>query len=228
MRPIILMYHSISEDDCGDPYTVTPASFEEQINWLIKNKFEFVSLHEIVSVINQRQLFLKKRYVTLSFDDGYSDFMYNALPILRKHGIPSTLFIVTNKLGCKDDWSSSGAKRRLLTKDEIMHIKSFGDVTIGSHTLNHVDLTALDHPSLQNELIGSRKSLTEFGESFYSFSYPWGKYIEREKRAVREAGYDCAVSTDSYSKIGKKDIYNLGRLTMTCDFDFKKFENIYL
>ena len=228
LRPLILMYHSVSEEGYDDPYTVTPKALEAQIDWLIQNKFEFISLQQVVTLIFQRKFFFRKRYVTLTFDDGYADFLSNAMPILRKHGIPSTLFLVTGKLGCTDEWSQSAVRRRLLNVDELKEIKAIGDVTLGSHTVHHVDLTMLDHQSLQNELISSRELLTDLGETFYPFSYPWGRYTQREKNAVKAAGYDCAVSTEGYHRTGKKDMFSLGRLTITDNVDFKQFENIYL
>jgi len=35
-----------------------------------------------------------ERVFVLSFDDGYSDFVQHALPVIKSHGIPSNLNIV--------------------------------------------------------------------------------------------------------------------------------------
>src|SRR6187401_2370439 len=38
----------------------------------------------------------RRRFVCLTFDDGYRDNLHHALPILRKHGAPFTLYLPTS------------------------------------------------------------------------------------------------------------------------------------
>ncbi|MBQ9021164.1 MAG: polysaccharide deacetylase family protein [Eggerthellaceae bacterium] len=46
-----------------------------------------------------------ERAVSISFDDGYADGYYNALPILEEYGVPATFFVSTARIGSsEEDW----------------------------------------------------------------------------------------------------------------------------
>lgn len=185
-----------------------------QLEFLIRHHFRFISLEQAVHLISRRRALLGRRYATLTFDDGYADFLDHVMPLLTKYDIPCALFIVTDRLGGTDDWSQFTFKRRLLTRDELRVIRSLGNVCLGSHAAHHVDLTNLDQRTLELELSASLRVLADLGQHFFALSYPWGKYTIREKRAAVAAGYHCAVSTDPYYRTSTADTYNLGRLTV--------------
>ncbi len=46
------------------------------------------------------------RYVAITLDDGHVSFLENVLPELEKRNIPSTLFVVSAKLGESPDWAN--------------------------------------------------------------------------------------------------------------------------
>ena len=97
---VILMYHRVlpkQELDTSDPNNLLCVSlerFEEQIAYLKKH-------HSIIS-INQlpERLYTPSNETSLviTFDDGYRDNLQHALPILRKYGVPVTIFVVTRYL----------------------------------------------------------------------------------------------------------------------------------
>jgi peptidoglycan/xylan/chitin deacetylase (PgdA/CDA1 family) len=126
----------------------------------------------------------------LTFDDGYRDFLTNALPILEHYQFPATLFIVTQME--KAVWRGDGDAKQLLTHGEIAELKSRG-VSLGSHTATHCDLTAADDKTLERELADSRAAIAALGETFIPFAYPGGTFTQRERDAVERAGYDCGV-----------------------------------
>lgn len=66
--------------------------FKEQIQFLQKNDFQFVSLHDILEKRN-----LTEKSVLLSFDDGYLDHYLNVFPILYQNGI-NGLFSMPGKI----------------------------------------------------------------------------------------------------------------------------------
>ena len=79
-----------------------------------------------------------------------------------------------------------------MSKEEVKFIKAHG-MSIGSHTSTHVDLSILDHDKLITELETSRMRLTNLSETFYAFSYPWGRMFTKVRNAVQASGFDCAV-----------------------------------
>lgn len=99
-RPVlVLMYHRIN-NEVGQKLgglTVSTSNFEAQLLYF-KQKFQILRLE-------QNWTLLKKTGLVLTFDDGYADNFYNALPLLEKHNIPATLFICTLNINtAKEFW----------------------------------------------------------------------------------------------------------------------------
>jgi|GEM_PF-1059292 len=86
-RPVILMYHRISEDSRIPG--IAPAIFEEQLQYLIKH-FHVMNMREYL-----QQTTILPNTVVITFDDGHEDFYSIAWPLLKKYKLSASLFIVT-------------------------------------------------------------------------------------------------------------------------------------
>lgn len=192
--PWVAMYHSVS--DCADdPYriTVTPRRLEAQLGWLRRRGLRGVSLAELLAA---RARGAGRGLVGLTFDDGYADFVTDALPVLRRWGCNATLFVLPGSLGGDNSWDPLGPRKPLLTADGVRAAAAQG-VEIGSHGLTHVDLTRADDPALHAETTGSRALLAELtGAPVAGFCYPYGTVDPRAVTAVRAAGYGYACAID--------------------------------
>ncbi len=134
--------------------------------------------------------------VGLTFDDGYADFVDNALPLLARWGCGATLFVLPGRLGGDNAWDPQGPRKPLLTADGIRQAAA-GGVEIGSHGLTHVDLTQADDDTLHAEVAESRSRLRELTNSpVDGFCYPYGTIDTRAMDAVRAAGYAYACAID--------------------------------
>ncbi len=186
----ILLYHSILDND--DPFACGVAQFRQHMSFLAENSYKVVSLEQAQVMSSSGQSL--KKVVCLTFDDGYTDFLENAAPILDDFGFKATVYIVTEKLGGLSDWSWRDKHRPLATFAQIQEIKQYGH-DLGSHTLTHPKLPKLTADQLSEELILSRDILkSDFGQDFLSFAYPFGFFGQREQLAVEESKYDCAVA----------------------------------
>ena len=90
----VLMYHRVNPK--VDPFsvaTVHPADFERQIVFL-KQHYNVLPLAELWRRVQEHTL--PPNAVALTFDDGYADNHDVALPILRKHQVPATLFLTSS------------------------------------------------------------------------------------------------------------------------------------
>ena len=83
--------------------------------------------------------------VALTFDDGYRDVLENALPVLREHGFPSTVFVVPGAMDGAStfSWYPPGAMPALAGWDELRAEERAGLVRFEPHTLTHPILTTL-------------------------------------------------------------------------------------
>lgn len=95
----ILMYHHITEKGEGLP----PAIFKRQMVWVSRH-YSVVSLSELLLRQKEGRPF-PQRGLAITFDDGYRDFLTEAYPILKKKGIPVTLFPVVDCLDQKPLWT---------------------------------------------------------------------------------------------------------------------------
>ncbi|WP_369186649.1 polysaccharide deacetylase family protein [Streptomyces sp. R08] len=192
--PWVAMYHSVG--DCSDdPYriTVSPDRLAQQLRWLRGRGLRGVSMTDLLAARARGE---GQGLVGLTFDDGYADFVDNALPLLARWGCGATLFVLPGRLGGDNAWDPQGPRKPLLTADGIRQAAA-GGVEIGSHGLTHVDLTKADDDTLHAEVAESRSRLRELTNSpVGGFCYPYGTIDARAMDAVRAAGYAYACAID--------------------------------
>jgi len=119
--------------------------------------------------------------VALTLDDGYDDNFTQAFPILRRHGLDGTLFLVSGTVGTPGHVTWDDARQMLAQQMEF-----------GSHTVHHFDLTTLATPDLDFELAQSKEDLErELSVTVEQIAYPSGQYNTRVKERARRAGYEA-------------------------------------
>jgi peptidoglycan/xylan/chitin deacetylase (PgdA/CDA1 family) len=191
---LVLMYHSVGRCE-RDPFQVTvrPDRFAGQLRWLRRAGWRGVAMREL---LRARAAGTADRLVGLTFDDGYADFVTEAMPLLARHGFTATVFVLAGRLGGDNAWDRPGPRKALMTAADVRRTAEAG-MEIGSHGLMHRPLPAADPPALTAEVGTSRATLRALsGQDVTGFCYPYGKAGAREVAAVRAAGYGyaCAVS----------------------------------
>lgn len=195
----ILAYHAIA--DLGDDpvlaeYAVSPALFAAQIDALLERGTTFVDVDAVLGAVRGEHG-LPSRAALLSFDDGYSDLLEAACPILAERGVPAVVFAVAGQVGGSNEWDrANGAGRLGLLDGEGLRAVAAAGVEVGSHTTSHRALTDLDPAGIEDELEGSRARLEALGlPRPRAFSYPYGRWSPALADAVRDAGYEAAFTT---------------------------------
>lgn len=221
--PSILMYHSVA-DHSDDPYSVSVNAFREQMSWLSAHGFGIVPLSFLLQSIQARDHRKLRKKVVITFDDGYQDFLTNALPILLDHKAPATVFLVTDMIGGRASWNEFGTHLPLMSENEVRYIKAQG-ISLGSHTATHANLKLLAHEGLQRQLRDSRDQLSRLSETFYAFSYPWGQWSHQIVDAIKAAGFECALAVGEQTSLTVANIYCLPRITMRRDMHLRHFQS---
>ena len=194
--PPVLMYHSISPSGEADPHRVRvhPDRLDRHLRLLRRMGLRGVGLAELVTA---QERGAAAGLVGLTFDDGYTDFLEHAVPVLARHGMSATLYVVAGLLGGENDWDP-GPRLRLLDADGVRAVAAAGQ-EVGSHTLTHVHLAGADAATLQREVVGSRRVLEDvLQREVPGFCYPWGEFDAAAADAARDAGYDHACVTGDY------------------------------
>ena len=100
---VVLTYHRVLEKwepalDYSQPgMVVTLSTFERQLAFL-ERYFEVVPLGSLVDDRSAGRSSRRPRCV-ITFDDGWRDNYDVAFPVLRKHGLPATIFVTTDLIG---------------------------------------------------------------------------------------------------------------------------------
>ena len=111
------------------------------------------------------------------------------------------------------------AEYAAMTWDQVRQMSRAG-IEIGSHTVTHPILPNVDDDQLRDELVNSKIRLeSELGYPVTLFCYPNGSYDERVEAAVRDAGYNVAVTTVPRLNDRQNDIHALARVPAELDLD---------
>lgn len=211
----ILMYHRVNRLPAYDQLTVTPERFAEQAAWLAA-RWRVISLAEAVTELESGSPV--RPAVVITFDDGYRDNRVHALPVLRRHRLPATIFVTARfGDGSQRHERYPGEPGQLhLDWAEIAELASDPLITIGSHSLSHPHLTRLDDAGAAAEIVGSRQEIgARLGRAVEYFCYPSGDLGERELRLVASAGYRAAVSVQPGANRDLKQRFALRRTEVT-------------
>ena len=100
----ILVYHRVVKDeeieeDLELGLTVSCSNFEKHIKE-IKSKYKICSMDEFVRNLKKKN---NEFMVAITFDDGYKDNLYQALPILTKYEAPASIYVTTRFLNQEVD-----------------------------------------------------------------------------------------------------------------------------
>ena len=99
---LILGYHRISSSPGAlDEVYVSPENFAEHLDELRK-RTNPIRMSKLVQHLKDGSL--PDKSIAVTFDDGYTDNLYTAKPLLEKYEIPVTVFICTGYMGREFWW----------------------------------------------------------------------------------------------------------------------------
>ncbi len=194
----IMIYHrfavALPADFEQRTLTVTTDAFREQLAWLSENGYQPITVAELFNAFYYG-LPLPPKPIILVFDDGFEDDYLQALPLLREYGFGATVAMISGAIG----------QPEYLTWDQIKEMAGSG-LEFVSHTVNHVDLSALSPEAARNELQQSKQTLeVGLNRPVQFFVYPYGQPFAGGSEAAQEmilkllpeAGYAGALTTSS-------------------------------
>lgn len=114
------------------------------------------------------------------FDDGHISNYEVAFPILERHGIKATFFVVVGRIGIDKEFMNWEQARELLAAGH----------RVESHGWSHRLLTLCTPEDLQKELSSSKRELEDrLGKEVLAISAPGGRWNEKVVEGCATAGY---------------------------------------
>ena len=125
-----------------------------------------------------------KTVVSLTFDDAYENQWLYVAPLLQSHNMNGTFYVITS--------DSDGPYQCCMSWAQLRTLQGEGD-DIGSHTIDHPDLTTITSAQATQEVCGSRQDMLNNGiDDPESFAYPFGSYNASVESIVRSCGFTNA------------------------------------
>ena len=208
----ILTYHHVGPRARGARLKglyVSAKLFAAQMTELAKAGFVTASLDEL----GAKKTGTARLFVT--FDDGFTDVLEHALPVLKQHRFTSIQFLVSDLLGKTNQWQEAvgDVLEPLMNESQIREWLAAGQ-GIGSHTRTHPHLTQISTAAAREEITGSKKALEDrFGISIRHFCYPYGDWNASVRELVQEAGYQTACTTKTALNAADTPAFELSRFT---------------
>lgn len=225
-KVMILGYYRFTEPGSTGPNTIpnrlATETFNQQLAWLRDNGFQVIPLSQLVQSLKTGTP-LPEHAVVITINNGFSNAVTAAAPLLRQYNFPWSFLIYTDFIEQSPkaaSWSS------------ILALDKEG-VEVGSQSKSHPWLTDMAGKSqeqydkwLINELTGSRRMLElKLKKPVTVLAYPYGNTNDVVTKKALALGYDTLLTTSGEPVTASSSPQNLGRLIIN-QFTAPYFETI--
>jgi peptidoglycan/xylan/chitin deacetylase (PgdA/CDA1 family) len=192
----ILCYHNVAPAPKEARFRllyVSPDRFERQLWSLRRLGLRGVSTSEGIARLSSGTA---RGCVVLTFDDGYTDTVTTAAPLLKQYGFGATCYVVSGALGTYNRWDAEylGERKPLMSREQLEQWLAAG-MEVGSHSFSHPRLHEVPQDAALYEIAESRTALRNMlGVAVEHFAYPFGQFTGDTVELVRRAGYSSAVT----------------------------------
>lgn len=213
IRVPILVYHRF---DPATPraMTVTTPAFAEQLAWLAERSIGVIPLHVLVDSLRNAAP-LPSPTVVLTADDGHRSIYAEMYPLIRRYGVPVTLFIYPSAISNAD---------YALTWEQIAEMLKSGLVEVQSHSYWHPNFHAERlrlSPSEYEDLVTRQLTLSKarledrLGIRVDLLAWPFGLYDADLEQRAADAGYVAAFTLVREPVRAGADLFALPRYLVT-------------
>jgi peptidoglycan/xylan/chitin deacetylase (PgdA/CDA1 family) len=192
LPPLALAYHGVAAVPLRhDPWRlfVAPDRVRRHVVALRRWGYELVTFGALARRVADGEA---AGLAALTFDDGLADNLTALAPLLVELDAPATVFVVSGWSGDRHPDAPTAS----LLDDEGVRALHLAGIEIGSHGVQHRDLTTLSYEGALDELCASRSALEAVIDAPVTVAaYPFGAADGDVRRACADAGYLAACRT---------------------------------
>ena len=225
----ILLYHSVT--GASTPrfrkWTIEPATFAAHMKYLHDHGYLPLTVTQW-SQLMERHGQLPAHPIVISFDDGYADFLSNALPVLQYYGFGATLYVVTKYVGQSSSWlhAQGAGDQPMLTWAQLAAVSAAG-IECGAHSHTHAQLDTIPLREAREEITRSKSELEQhLNISVETFSYPYGYHNASVRELVQSAGFTSACAVKHALSTVHDDRFALSRIIITADTSVERLADL--
>lgn len=173
---------------------VTPDYLEKKITEYKSRGYSFVSIDNIFDY--HFSFFNSRRWVCITFDDGYRDNYTIAYPLLKRLGVPFAVYVTTGFIDNQLPMWWYPGERLGISKEELIALDADPLCSIGAHTVSHPQLDTLTRDQQYQEIANSKQTLESLlGHEVHHFSFPHGAYNNDTLAICKKLGFKTTVKS---------------------------------
>ncbi|MDD2399020.1 MAG: polysaccharide deacetylase family protein [Sulfurovum sp.] len=221
----ILCYHRFGTE-VSDATTVQTSVFEKHLAWLQTNGYTVISLERAIKYLQEEIQSIPNKSVVITVDDGHKSVYTVMAPLVKKYGIPVTLFIYPSAI--------SNAKYAM-TWEQLWELEATMLFRVESHTYWHPHfkeekkkLSADEYARFVNKQLMVSKQILEkkMGHEIKYLAWPFGIYDDELQTKAAQAGYGAALSIDGRHATSKDSLMAIPRYMIVSKHNIKVFEKM--
>ncbi len=211
---VVLVYHRF-DDDRVPALNTTTEQLAAHVAELRNGGYAVLPLAEIVSALRAGRP-LPDKAVALTVDDASAGFHDRAWPLLKKAGLPVTLFLATDEVDRGGPDVMSWGQLRELTA---------AGLGIGTQGAARLRLPKSPPEQISADLARAAARLDkELGKGTELFAWPWGEASAEAEDVLRRSGFAAAFGQHSGAAWAKGDPFFLPRFAQGSAYgDLQRF-----
>ena len=213
-------------------WTLTADIFEQHMAYLAQEGYTTLTIEEAAACL-RGEMQTPDKPICISFDDGDKSVLEYGLPILQRHDMKATLFVITSKTGVR--WHDVDT----MTWEELALLRDSGRFELSSHThsmhykvkgprgaMVPVFASRMPHNGeldpeqvalVRHDLTMSRRLLRlKLGVPGDYLAWPYGFANDRLDSLAASVGFRGSVSLAAgANRVGEDDTWHMRRITIS-------------
>lgn len=187
----IWMLHRVVEQRSEKP---EQRELEVTAEWLEKKLIEY--RYKDYRFVSIDALPKNGRWACVTFDDGYRDNYTLAYPLLKRLGVPFTVYVTTGFIDNRLPMWWFHDECLGMSTEELKAIDADPLCTIGAHTVSHPKLDSLTREEQYREIADSKQTLEALlGHNIKHFSFPHGAHNADTLDICRQLGFHTVAQS---------------------------------